>query len=44
MNLDAIGQAGLRDFVGRYLNAGRLPTARCCPDSAGHPECLPHVS
>jgi hypothetical protein len=24
MNLDAIGQAGLRDFVGRYLNAGRL--------------------
>ncbi len=25
MNLDAIGKAGLRDFVGRYLNAGRLP-------------------
>jgi hypothetical protein len=24
MNLDAIGQAGLRDFVARYLNAGRL--------------------
>jgi AAA ATPase domain len=24
MDLDAIGQVGLRDFVGRYLNAGRL--------------------
>jgi hypothetical protein len=24
MNLDAVGQAGLRDFIGRYLNAGRL--------------------
>jgi AAA ATPase domain len=24
LNLDAIGQVGLRDFVGRYLNAGRL--------------------
>jgi hypothetical protein len=24
VNLDAIGEAGLRDFVGRYLNAGRL--------------------
>lgn len=24
MDLDAIGRVGLRDFVGRYLNAGRL--------------------
>jgi hypothetical protein len=25
IGLDAIGRRGLRDFVGRYLNAGRLP-------------------
>lgn len=27
INVKAIGQTGLRDFVGRYLNAGRLPDA-----------------
>ena len=26
IGLDAIGGPGLRDFVGRYLNAGRLPS------------------
>jgi AAA ATPase domain len=33
MNLDAIGQTGLRDFVGRYLNAGRLAA-----DTPGSPD------
>lgn len=32
MDLDAIGHAGLRDFVGRYLNAGRL-SERALADS-----------
>ena len=37
MDLDAIGQAGLRDFVGRYLNAGRLSERGAWPPRAPTP-------
>lgn len=41
MNLDAIGQAGLRDFVGRYLNAGRLSEQALAASGADTPNaCL----
>jgi hypothetical protein len=37
MDLDAIGQAGLRDFVGRYFNAGRLPERALADSDADTP-------
>jgi hypothetical protein len=37
INLDAIGQAGLRDFVGRYLNAGRLSEQSLAASGADTP-------
>jgi hypothetical protein len=41
MNLDAVGQRGLRDFVGRYLNAGRLSEQALAESAADVPNaCL----
>ena len=41
---DAIGQASLRNFVGRYLNAGRLPDPlRTGPESASQRAIVPNA-
>lgn len=44
ISLDTIGQAGLRDFVGRYLNAGRLSKAALGgPESASQDSAIPNA-